>query len=168
MKLNIKTYVSSSTQEVLNPHLQSITMNGWGADYGDPQNYLGNEVSGNDSAYYSRTQNNINDVEATEATQDLLDTYAEFTAMVAEADAITDDLDARYAAYAKAEAYMIDHVLTLPTYYNVPWCLTKINPYSKMNAMFGSQNEKMKNWETSADGYTTEEMEAIAAEHAAN
>ena len=145
MKLNIKTYVSSSTQEVLNPHLQSITMNGWGADYGDPQNYLGNEVSGNDSAYYSRTQNNINDVEATEATQDLLDTYAEFTAMVAEADAITDDLDARYAAYAKAEAYMIDHVLTLPTYYNVPWCLTKINPYSKMNAMFGSQNEKMKN-----------------------
>ena len=47
MKLNIKTYVSSSTQEVLNPHLQSITMNGWGADYGDPQNYLGNEVSGN-------------------------------------------------------------------------------------------------------------------------
>ena len=168
MKLNIKTYVSSSTQEVLNPHLQSITMNGWGADYGDPQNYLGNEVSGNDSAYYSRTQNNINDVEATEATQQLLDTYAEFTAMVAEADAITDDLDARYAAYAKAEAYMIDHVLTLPTYYNVPWCLTKINPYSKMNAMFGSQNEKMKNWETSADGYTTEEMEAIAAEHAAN
>ena len=168
MKLNIKTYVSSSTQEVLNPHLQSITMNGWGADYGDPQNYLGNEVSGNDSAYYSRTQNNINDVETTEATQQLLDTYAEFTSLVEQADAITDDMDARYAAYAKAEAYMIEHVLTLPVYYNVPWCLTKINPYSKMNAMFGSQNEKMKNWETSADGYTTEEMEAIAAEHAAN
>ena len=168
MQLSIKTYVSSSTQEVLNPHLQSITMNGWGADYGDPQNYLGNEVSGNDSAYYSRTQNNINDVEATEATQQLLDTYAEFTSLVEQADAITDDMDARYAAYAKAEAYMIEHVLTLPVYYNVPWCLTKINPYSKMNAMFGSQNEKMKNWETSADGYTTEEMEAIAAEHAAN
>lgn len=168
MVLNIKTYVSSSTQEVLNPHLQSITMNGWGADYGDPQNYLGNEVSGNDSAYYSRTQSNINDVEATEATQQLLDTYAEFTEMVAAADAITDNLDERYAAYAKAEAYMIEHVLTLPMYYNVPWCLTKINPYSKMNAMFGSQNEKMKNWETSADGYTSEEMEAIAAEHAAH
>ena len=168
MQLSIKTYVSSSTQEVLNPHLQSITMNGWGADYGDPQNYLGNEVSGNDSAYYSRTQNNINDVETTEATQQLLDTYAEFTSLVEQADAITDDMDARYAAYAKAEAYMIEHVLTLPVYYNVPWCLTKINPYSKMNAMFGSQNEKMKNWETSADGYTTEEMEAIAAEHAAN
>lgn len=34
-----------------------------------------------------------------------------------------------------------------------------------MNAMFGSQNEKMKNWETNANGYTTEEMEAIVAEH---
>ena len=65
MKLNIKTYVSSSTQEVLNPHLQSITHERPGAlTTGDPQNYLGNEVSGNDSAYYSRTQNNINDVEA--------------------------------------------------------------------------------------------------------
>ena len=168
VQLNIKTYVSSASQEVYEPKLQSINISGWGADYGDPQNYLGNEVSGNDSAYYSRTQNNINDVEATEATQQLLDTYAEFTSLVEQADAITDDMDARYAAYAKAEAYMIEHVLTLPVYYNVPWCLTKINPYSKMNAMFGSQNEKMKNWETSADGYTTEEMEAIAAEHAAN
>ena len=93
--------------------------------------------------------------------------YDEFTELVNKADAITDDLDARYAAYAKAEAYMIDHVLTLPTYYNVPWCLTKINPYSKMNAMFGSQNEKMKNWETNADGYTTAEIEAIKAEYEA-
>ena len=35
---------------------------------------------------------------------------------------------------------------------------------SKMNAMFGSQNDKMKNWETNVNGYTTEEMEAIVAE----
>ncbi len=27
--------------------------------------------------------------------------------------------------------------------------------------MFGCQNNKMKNWETSVDGYTTEEMEAF-------
>ena len=51
--------------------------------------------------------------------------------------------------------------LVIPAYYNVPYCLTRINVYSKMNSMYGSQNEKMKNWETNADGYTTEEMEAF-------
>ena len=63
------------------------------------------------------------------------------------------------------EAYMLHHVLVLPAYYNVPYCLTKINVYSKMNAMFGSQNEKMKNWETNANGYTTEEMGSNRCEH---
>lgn len=165
LKLNIKTYVSSSTQEVLNPQLQSITMNGWGADYGDPMNYLGQEIYGNDGAYYSRTQSNINDVPEEEYSKQLLESYKEFTALVEKADAIVDDLDARYDAFAEAEAYMLDHVLVLPQYYNVPWCLTKIDLYSKMNAMFGCQNEKMKNWKTSAAGYSTEEMKAIAEEH---
>lgn len=85
--------------------------------------------------------------------------------MVDAANQICDDLDARYQAYAEAEAYMIQHALTIPNYYNVGWCLTKINPYSKMKAMFGIQNEKMKNWETNVNGYTAEEMAAIAAEH---
>lgn len=165
LKLNIKTYVSSQTQEVLNPHLHSITMNGWGADYGDPMNYLGQETYGNDSAYYARTQSNINDVPETENTKQLLDTYKEFTALVEKADAIVDDLDARYEAFAEAEAYMLEHVLVLPQYYNVPWCLTKINLYSKMNAVYGCLAYKMKNWETNADAYTTEEMKAIAEEH---
>ena len=44
--------------------------------------------------------------EETEATKALIDTYKEFTTLVNEANAITDDLDARYAAYAKAEAYI--------------------------------------------------------------
>ena len=165
LKLNVKTYVSSQTQEVLNPHLHSITMNGWGADYGDPMNYLGQETYGNDGAYYARTQSNINDVPETEASKQLLDTYKKFTALVEKADAIVDDLDARYEAFAEAEAYMLEHVLVLPQYYNVPWCLTKINLYSKMNAMYGCVNEKMKNWDTNADTYTTEEMKAIAEEH---
>ena len=33
-----------------------------------------------------------------------------------------------------------------------------------MNSMYGSQNEKMKNWETNADGYTTEEIENYVAQ----
>ena len=115
--------------------------------------------------YYSTSQSKINDVEETEATKDLLDTYKEFTRLVEEADAITDDLDARYQAYAVAEAYMLDHALVIPFYYNPTWCLTKVDPYSKMNAMFGSQNEKMKNWKTNANGFTTEEIKASEEAH---
>ena len=161
VQLNIKTYVSSASQEVYEPKLQSINISGWGADYGDPQNYLGQETAGNDTAYYTRTLSNVNDLVEDETNADLLAKYAEFTQMVADADAIHDDLDARYEAFAKAEAYLIQHALTIPNYYNVGWMLTKINPYSKMKAMFGIQNNKMKNWETSMDGYTSEEMEAF-------
>ena len=161
VQLNIKTYVSSASQEVYEPKLQSINISGWGADYGDPQNYLGQETAGNDTAYYTRTLSNVNDLVEDETNADLLAKYAEFTQLVADADAIHDDLDARYEAFAKAEAYLIQHALTIPNYYNVGWMLTKINPYSKMKAMFGIQNNKMKNWETSQDGYTSEEMEAF-------
>ena len=163
--LNILTYVQSSMQEVYVPKKHSMCVNGWGADYGDPQNYLIQEVMGNDNAFYAVQYSYINDVEETPETKQLLDTYKEFTRMVEEAGKINDDLDARYAAFAKAEAYMISHALTFPNYFDVGWSLTKINPYSKMNAMFGSQNGKMKNWETKTDGYTTEEMNAIAAEY---
>ena len=165
VKLNIKTYVSSERKEVFDPKHHSITIRGWGADYGDPQNYLGQQMYGYDNAFYSTGYNYIVDVPETEATKDLLNCYKEFTKLVEEANTIYNDIDARYAAYAKAEAYLIQHGMVIPAYYNVPYCLTKINVYSKMNAMFGSQNEKMKNWETNANGYTTEEMEAIVAEH---
>ncbi len=157
VKLNIKTYIKSLRQEVLNPHLQSFVLNGWGADYGDPQNFLGQELYGYDNADYSANYSFINEVTAeTEANQQLINTYKEYTKMVEEANEITDDLDARYAAYAKAEAYMLDHVLVLPCNYGIGWALGKVDNDSKMNAMFGIQNNKMKNWETNMDGYTSE------------
>ena len=168
VKLNIKTYIQSSTNEVYTPKLHSISAGaGWGADYGDPQNYLIQEAYGYDNAYYSAKYTNINSVEENENTKALLDTYKEFTRLIEEADAIVDDIDARYEAFAEAEAYMIQHALVIPQYYGTGWVLTKINPYSKMYAVYGCQNDKMKNWETNADGYTTEEMEAIKAAYEA-
>ncbi len=167
IKVNIKTYIKSNTQEVLNPRLQSATFGyGWGADYGDPQNYLIQEIIGSDNAYYNN-HSNINTLEENEYNKDVLNCYREFTDLVYAADAIVDDMDARYEAFAKAEAYLIEHGLAIPQSYGSGWSLTKINPYSKMRAIFGCQNDKMKNWETNANGYTTEEMKAIKAEYEA-
>ena len=158
IKLNIKTYVSSQSKEVVSPRLQSFAINGWGADYGDVQNFLGQETYGEDTAYYAKNYSNIND--ATDA--DLIATFKEFTRLVNVADAITVDMDARYAAYVDAEVYMLQHALSIPMQYEVSWQLTKVNDYTKSNAMYGIHNYLYKNWETSVDAYTTEQYEAFA------
>ena len=167
VKLNICTFISSTTNEVVVPHLHSFVINGWGADYGDPQNYLGQECYGNPNAYYSENYSYINEITETDETNaDLIADYQEYTSMVEAADAITTDLDARYQAYAEAEAYMLDHVFVLPCNYSIGWCLSKVDNDSKIYAMYGSQNEKMKNWVTNSDGYTSEEK-GVAAQIAA-
>lgn len=157
VKLNIKTYVSSLAKEVRVPKLHSIVINGWGADYGDPQNFLGQETYGEDNAYYSVAYSNANDI----TNEELIGIYETFTDMVNKANEINDDLDKRYEAYAEAEAYYIEHALSVPCYYEITWELTHINDYSKINALFGIVNNKMVNWETSVDAYTTEQYKAF-------
>ncbi len=167
IKLNIKSYVSNLITEVLTPKLHSFYEDSWVPDYGDPKTFLDQEVMGSDSAFYSNILTNINSLEESEATKDLLETYRTFTDMVDQASQIYDDNDKRLQAFAEAEAYMIENALVIPSYYPVSLCLTKVNPYSTVNAIFAWQNGKMKNWETNADGYTTEQIEAIKAEYEA-
>ena len=167
IKLNIKSYVSNLISEVLTPKLHSFYEDSWVPDYGDPKTFLDQEVMGSDSAFYANILTNINSVEESEATKDLLETYRTFTEMVDQASQIYDDNDKRLQAFAEAEAYMIENALVIPSYYPVSLCLTKIDPYSTVNAIFAWQNGKMKNWETNADGYTTAEIEAIKAEYEA-
>ena len=167
IKLNIKSYVSNLISEVLTPKLHSFYEDSWVPDYGDPKTFLDQEVMGSDSAFYSNILTNINSVEESEATKDLLETYRTFTEMVDQASQIYDDNDKRLQAFAEAEAYMIENALVIPSYYPVSLCLTKVNPYSTVNAIFAWQNGKMKNWETNADGYITEQIEAIKAEYEA-
>ncbi len=160
--LNIKTYVSSLSKEVRNPRLHSIVINGWGADYGDPQNYLGQETYDEANAYYSNYYSNINDATG----EELIEIYKTFTEMVNTADAITDDLDARYEAYAEAEAYMIENAIVVPCSYSVTWGLTHANNFSKPNGMYGlATNYRYIDWETRVDAYTTEEYKILEEEY---
>ena len=110
------------------------------------------------NAYYANYYYNINKVEAAPENQDLIDTFVEFTNMVADADTITKDMDARYAAYADAEAYALDHALVIPMYYQIGWCLTNYN----VHGIDGTNT--MVNWETNKNGYTREAMAKIIEE----
>ena len=164
--LDVNTFVSSTMKEVVAPKLQSFTHMGWGADFGDPVNFLTQIIVHDDNAYYSCNMTNIagivNNGPASYQTE-LVAAYEKFTDLVNEGRAIVDDTDARYAAFAKAEAYFLDENLIFPTVYDITWCLTHVNEYSKINAMYGPCNYKAVNWETSEEAYTTEQYDEFAA-----
>ena len=164
--LDVNTFVSSTMKEVVAPKLQSFVHMGWGADFGDPINFLTQIIVHDDNAYYSCNMTNIagivNNGPASYQTE-LVAAYEKFTDLVNEGRAIVDDSDARYAAFAKAEAYFLDENLIFPTVYDITWCLTHVNEYSKINAMYGPCNYKAVNWETSEEAYTTEQYDEFAA-----
>ena len=164
--LDIDTFVSSTMKEVVAPKLQSFVHMGWGADFGDPINFLTQIIVHDDNAYYSCNMTNIAGIVnngPASYQKDLVAAYEKFTDLVNEGRAIVDDTDARYAAFAKAEAYFLDENLIFPTVYDITWCLTHVNEYSKINAMYGPCNYKAVNWETSEEAYTTEQYDAFAA-----
>lgn len=158
LKLNIKTYVSSLANEVRKPRLASVYINGWGADFADPVNFLGQETYNDTQAYYANNYSVCND--ATDP--DLIAAYEEFTALVEKAKVITDDMDARMAAFAEAEACMLDHALVIPCNYRVQWELTKINNYSKVYSMYGMQALRYVDWQAFDEMVTTEQMASFA------
>ena len=162
--LDIDTYVSSVMKEIVAPQQQSFVHMGWGADFGDPVNFLAQVVLHDDNAYYSCNLTNIAAVAENPADyqKDLVAAYEQFTDLVNEGKQIVDDNDARYAAFAKAEALFLEEDLICPTVYDVSWCLTHANEYSKINAMYGPCNYKAVNWETSAEAYTTVQYEQFA------
>jgi len=163
INFNICTYVSSLSSEVRKPQLASFYINGWGADFGDPVNFVGQETYGEDNAYYSQSYSKINNATDPE----LIETYKTFTAMVNEGRAITNDNDARYDAFAKSEAYMVEHALVIPCFVDVSWQLTKVNDYTKIYAAYGISTYRYENWETKDTLYTTAEYEEIKAAYGA-
>ena len=157
-----KTYTNLAN-EVRKPRKASFFINGWGADFADPINFLGQETYNDPQAYYSNNYSFCND----NPDADLAAAYQEFTDLVVAAKAITGDMDARYAAFAKAEACFLGHALVIPCNYEVTWELTKINNYTKVYSMYGMQAYRYVDWETSTVPYTTEQMADAAAAYTA-
>ena len=160
--VNIKTFVSSVSKEVYTPQLNSWSFSGWGADYADPQNFLGQQCYKTDGAYYEANYSHYNSTDNPE----LIATLEEFTKMVKDADAITDDMDARYEAYAQAEAFLLDHAIVIPTSYSVSVGMTKSNVWAQKYASYGAQNGMYKNYITNAEApFTTEQMDQFEADY---
>ena len=132
----------------------------WGPDYADPNTYT--------DPFYDGTYNKpemalyYNNEEG----------YSEYYALVDAARAITDDLQARYEAFAEAEAFLIEHAFVIPFGFGSGgYDPNRLNPFESQYAPFGLSGERYKGQKVyevpmNTDDYF-EAMDAWEAERAA-
>jgi len=73
--------------------------------------------------------------------------YQVYWKMVEEAKAITDDLEARYLAFAKAESYLIEQAFVMPLGYSYAaggYTASRMNPFEGQYAPFGISIDRYK------------------------
>ena len=105
----------------------------WGADYADPETYTDPfDVIGSNSYRF------------TDAAIEAVD-LSEYRDLLAAAKACTGDLTERYAAFAKAEAYLIQHAYMIPFGPGTGgYTVSKLDPFSAQFAPFGISQERYK------------------------
>ena len=135
---------------------------GWGPDYTDPSSYL--------NIYDSRKGDMIHTLglEASAVVQGTDPSTAakkainlsEYDALLDKAAAITDDLDARYTAYADAEAWLLDNALQVPIYADggTPR-VTNVVPFSGPYRWAGIAANKLKYVEVQSNIVTTDQYD---------
>lgn len=114
----------------------------WGADYNDPETWADPFEVGNNYtfAYDTTADYGVNTKTAETAALD-----AEYQELVAIARATTDDMDARYEAFAKAEAFLINHAMVIP--YGITgggYQCTKMNGFEGQYATYGQATSRYK------------------------
>ena len=155
IEINLCTYVKDFYSEVRDTSTQAFGIFGYGGTYADPSTYLRHELY-NDTAWFTNKYSHVIDLPEDSEVVSIL---KEYTKMYDAACAIVDDHDARMKAFAQAEAYLLDHAITVPVYITNSWCLTKVDPNSQMRSMLAGTDSKMKNWVTNVDGFTREQVE---------
>ena len=127
------TSFSESTSKYRRTGNYSMMKVNWGPDYADPNTYT--------DPFYEGTYN------WPQYATEYLDEngVSEYYKLVEAARAITDDLQARYEAYAVAEAFLINNAMLLPYGYdNGGYTASLLNPFESQYAPFGISNERYK------------------------
>ncbi|MHC5269175.1 peptide ABC transporter substrate-binding protein [Enterococcus sp. LJL98] len=135
---------------------------GWGPDYIDPSTYL--------NIYDSRTGDMLKTLglEGSAIVQGEDPSVAakaaigleEYDALLDKANAIFDNDDARYEAYAEAEAWLLNAVIQIPVNSNegLP-NVTKVVPFTKPEAWAGLSTDKLKFIKLQEDVVTVDQFD---------
>ena len=116
----------------------------WGADYSDPETevYPFYQEAGDRGTCYAFLRTGVEDGIITGETAEYVMTYMD---LVKKAKAITEDLDARYEAFANAEAYLIQNALVVPLGLPVPpYIATRLNLWEGQYAPTGLSSNRLK------------------------
>ncbi|MEI7667481.1 MAG: ABC transporter substrate-binding protein, partial [Erysipelotrichaceae bacterium] len=150
-------YTSTADQQNYDINLGS----GWGPDYGDPKTYV--NTLNPDNGDLLKSFGLLNGLDQDVAAKTAIGLLA-FGTLNEAANAILTDMDARYAAYAAAEAYLIGHGLILP---NVSqggnYAVSRVLPYSGSYADYGTSGDKFKFLQVTDHVITGEERAAAKA-----
>ena len=146
------------------------TFSGWGPDYQDPKSFV--DIYSPTTGYYMTTLGlgTTEDVDG-DGTLEVSDLeiketigLMEYEELYRAADAITDDLDARYAAFAKADAYLLANALYIPTSQQARGQnVSYITPFTKMHSDSGTDQYKYKLTKLQTEMVTAEEFAAAEA-----
>lgn len=137
------------------------TASGWGPDYQDPSTYL--------NIYNSRTGDMLTTlgldgselVEGEDVTADAKEAvnFEEYDALLDAASELLDE-DERYAAYAKAEAWLLNNAIQVPIYAGggLPR-VTTVVPFSQPYSWSGIAADKLKYVQLQEDVVTTDQYQ---------
>lgn len=139
----------------------------WGADYADPETWTDPFYqSQNDDGTYNRGMRYAYLAYAITDNTDSADTVKEYFSLVEKAKAITNDIPARYTAFAEAEAYLIDHALAIPYGVTVSdFVVSHLNPWEGQYAPFGVSLQRYKGQHLLDHALSMDEFNVSAAEH---
>ena len=126
----------------------------WGADYADPETWTDpfNDTSKYNFIYLSEDPETVA-------------LYTEYTDMVNAAKAITNDMDARFEAFAKAEAFLLEHGFALPIHTSSrSYQMSNLNVFESQYAPFGVAYLRYKDQHLYADSMSLADWQAAYAD----
>lgn len=120
------------------------TASGWGPDYMDPKTYLDIYRPAHGDMLHAVGLNPEGEENDSSAAKTAIGLY-DYEALCAAADAITNDQDARMAAWAKADAWLLANAFTLPLQSNGGNPIVgKAKPYTRPFSTAGISEYKYK------------------------
>ena len=126
----------------------------WGADYADPETWTDPFVEGSKYNFIFKASG--------AETQAL---FAEYTALVDAAKAVTNDMDARFEAFAKAEALLLEHGFALPIHTSSrSYQMSNLNVFEGQYAPFGNATLRYKDQHLYTDSMSMEQWQAAYTE----
>lgn len=142
------------------------TFTGWGPDFADPKSFVDTQSA--TTGYYLKAMGLQNvDEKGEVADKEVKEAIGmmEYERLYREADAIKTDLDARYKAFAKADAWLVYKCWYVPTSMQTRGqVVSKYVPFSKSYSEYGASDNKFKGLRLQSEMVNAAEREEMYKE----